>query len=228
MASKQFLSTIKTNPTQQQTSNAVANEVERPLSTSSKVSFVVACYAPVVTLILRASSSLSPLEYRQNEDIYISSNIEYDCHQSISMTTQWVIHSTSSGIDFNSSMSRELYIPSRTLPLGLYEMKLTVTVFNISSSQSVFVRIVPSGIAANLIEYGTSMITHGYQQDLKLDPGKFSIDFGRVDFNPNVSLLSNCEYLSSDFLLHRTGTMNTTIGSMVRIHGHSSTYRTHF
>jgi hypothetical protein len=110
------------------------------------------------------------------------------------MKTKWTIYSNSSGIDFNSTTSQttssELYISSQTLSSGLYEMKLTVTIFDMISSESVFVKINPSGIAVNLIQYGTSMITHGYQQDLKLDPGKFSMDLDNDEFDPNVSLTS--------------------------------------
>ncbi len=54
-------------------------------------------------------------------------------------------------------------------------------------SKSTFVKIIPSGITVNLIQFGTSKITHGNQQDLKLDPGSFSIDVDGYTVNPNVS-----------------------------------------
>jgi hypothetical protein len=47
---------------------------------------------------------------------------------------------------------------------------------NVVSSNSIYVRIIPSVIIANLVQYGTSMITPGHNQDLVLDPGTFSID----------------------------------------------------
>ena len=84
----------------------------------------------------------------------------------------------------------ELYVPSRTLPFGIYELKLTVTMVisrNLTSSSSAYVQITPSGITANLVQYGTSMITRGYHQDLLLDPGTYSIDLDQDIFNATVS-----------------------------------------
>jgi hypothetical protein len=56
------------------------------------------------------------------------------------------------------------------------------------SSMSAFVQINPSGITANLVQFGTSMITRGHEQDLTLDPGTFSQDFDENDFNSTVSV----------------------------------------
>ena len=54
--------------------------------------------------------------------------------------------------------------------------------------------ITPSGITANLVQLGTSMITRGNEQDLKLDPGTFSVDLDGYTFNATVSgkLIENC------------------------------------
>jgi hypothetical protein len=70
---------------------------------------------------------------------------------------------------------------------------------NLSSSASAYVKVTPSNIVVNLIQYGTSMIARGYQQDLVLDPGTFSIDPDSSTFNASVSFLilnnSNCTLL---------------------------------
>ena len=58
----------------------------------------------------------------------------------------------------------------------------------LASSASVFVKISPSGIAVNLVPYGTSMITLGYDQDFVLDPGSYSIDRDGSSFNASVSI----------------------------------------
>jgi predicted phage tail protein len=84
----------------------------------------------------------------------------------------------------------ELYIPSRTLAYGIYQLNLTVTMSissSLTSSASVYVQIKASGITANLVQLGTSMITNGHQQDLKLNPGMFSIDPDSNTFNASVS-----------------------------------------
>ena len=92
----------------------------------------------------------------------------------------------------------ELFIPSRTLPFGIYELTLTVTMIaspDLTSSSSAYVRITPSGITANLIQLGTSMITRGYGQNLTLDPGSFSVDGDGYLLNASVSSLTKKEFL---------------------------------
>jgi hypothetical protein len=51
------------------------------------------------------------------------------------------------------------------------------------------VRITPSGITANLVQLGTSMITSGYEQDLLLNPGSYSVDLDGNVFNESVSIV---------------------------------------
>ena len=43
------------------------------------------------------------------------------------------------------------------------------------------------GNTANLVQLGTSMITSGHQQDLKLDPGTYSINPDENTFDTSVS-----------------------------------------
>lgn len=151
-----------------------------------------------MTLIPSISSLVSPIQYRRNQDFYISSHIELDCNASLSIHSEWTIYNCSSSsclseIEIDQAVPRtftELYVPSRTLPFGIYELKLTVTMVvspNLTSSSSAYVRITPSGITANLIEYGTSMITRGHYQDLLLDPGTYSVDLDQDTFNASVS-----------------------------------------
>jgi hypothetical protein len=116
----------------------------------------------------------------------------------------------------------ELYIPSKTLQYGNYELKLTVTMVNfprVRSSSSVYVRITQSGIVANLIQLGTSMITRGYQQDLIFDPGTYSIDPDENIFNASVSntpinILSNLCHIS---LFRRIGNTHIIVKFMICI-----------
>jgi hypothetical protein len=100
-------------------------------------------------------------------------------------------------MNFQSSLVTtlaELYIPGRTLPYGLYQLKLIVTSIyssNLTISSSAYVQINPSGITANLVQLGTSMITRGNLQDLKLDPGSYSVDPDAISFNANVMKYSD-------------------------------------
>ncbi|CAF0948798.1 unnamed protein product [Adineta steineri] len=113
--------------------------------------------------------------------------IQFNCDDSLSKTMKWTINNcTSTSCSFEIVLNEkvmttysELYIPARTLDYGVYQLTLTVTMIdspNLKSSSSVYVRITATGITANLVQLGTSMVTRGDQQDLLLDPGTFSVD----------------------------------------------------
>ncbi len=120
-----------------------------------------------------------------------------NCNNSLSTITQWIISNCtsicSSQIQLGQiiiTTSSELFIPARTLPYGTYQLTLTVSMTSaphLISSSSAYVIINPSGITANLVQFGTSMITRGHQQDLILDPGTFSVDPDTDIFNTSVS-----------------------------------------
>ncbi|CAF1460939.1 unnamed protein product [Adineta steineri] len=127
------------------------------------------------------------MSYRRSQDFSISSMIQFNCDGSLSTTTKWTIKNcTSTRCSFEIVLNEkvmttfsELYIPSRTLAYGVYQLTLTVTMIdspNLKASSSAYVRITATGITANLVQLGTSMITRGDQQDLLLDPGTFSVD----------------------------------------------------
>ena len=89
-----------------------------------------------------------------------------------------------------STTFSELYVPARTLAYGLYELRLIVTMIQSStmmSSAAAYVNINPSGITANLVQLGTSVITRGSGQELVLDPGQYSVDPDANTFNASVS-----------------------------------------
>jgi REJ domain len=163
-----------------------------------KHDILLECFSPRLTLIPGISSLSSPLEFRRNQDFYISSNIELNCNISLSTITQWTVSNCTSVCLTQIPMSQsvvttlsELYVPARTLAYGIYELKLTVTMSvssSLSSSASVYIEIQSSGITANLVQLGTSMITSGYEQDLKLDPGTFSVDPDESVFNGSVRI----------------------------------------
>jgi hypothetical protein len=81
-------------------------------------------------------------------------------------------------------------VPSRTLPLGTYQLTLSVQLIDkpsLRSSAFVYTRITPSGITANPVPLGTSMITRGSDEDLILDPGRYSVDPDEDSFDATVS-----------------------------------------
>ena len=112
----------------------------------------------------------------------------------------------------------EIYFPPRSLPYGIYKLQLTITTNTSSPSTNTaftFVKIIPSDIQVNLIRLGTSMITHSYQQDLKLDPGTYSIDFNGYEFNASVCFNKEFVLLSPLVLFYRIGYMNTIAEPMI-------------
>jgi REJ domain len=181
----------------------------------------------VITLIPSTSSLTSPLHYRRNQDVFISSFVDLSCMSLLSINTQWTITSCtpvcSSPIAADPSIITtfaEIYISRRAIACGTYQLNLTVTMAsapNLNPSASAYVTITPSGIIANLARYGASMITSSYRQDLVLDPGLNSIDLDGNTFNASVSVedlshasLQSCLLLSP----RRIGVMSTFVASM--------------
>jgi hypothetical protein len=166
----------------------------------------------------------SPLQFRRSQDFYISSYIQLNCNSSLSTITKWTINNCTSNCTSQIQIeqiiittSSELFIPARTLYYGTYQLILTVTMIaapHLFSSASAYVKITPSGITTNLIQFGTSMITRGYQQDLLLDPGTYSVDPDSTIFNASVSF-NKTIFLLLFFQFHRIGTMNIIVESMV-------------
>ena len=113
------------------------------------------------------------------------------------MKTQWTINNCTSNCSYQIQLDptiattfSELYIPAQTLAYGTYKLELTVTMTKyplFKTTVSVYVQIIPTGIIANLVQLGTSMITNGYEQDLVLDPGTYSTDTDGYVFNATVS-----------------------------------------
>lgn len=142
-------------------------------------------------------SLLSPTIFRRSQDIFIASYIELECNHSLSIIIKWTINSCtlncSTVVQLNESVvttSSELFIPAKTLPYGTYQIELTVTMVvypNLTESTITYIKIIPSNIIVNLVQFGTSMISQGYQQDLIIDPGTYSIDPDMITFNSTVS-----------------------------------------
>jgi REJ domain len=88
--------------------------------------------------------------------------------------------------------SNEIYIPPKLLIYGLYKLKLTVNIIassSLISSASIDVKIVRSEkLIVNLIKFGTSVITLGQNQELLLEPEKYSVDGDGNKLIANVSI----------------------------------------
>ena len=154
----------------------------------------------IITLSPNNPSSLYPLQIQRNDDFSISSTLEFSCLTTLAVVEQWAISkclnsSCSMTQPFQSSSSlqlilSQLYIPSKTFPYGLYQIKFTVQMAflpNIISSVITYVEISLSPIQVKLIEYDSTVIMQKQQQTFILDPGRFSIDPDQTYFNSTVS-----------------------------------------
>ena len=154
----------------------------------------------------------------------MSSLVTSECNFSFVLHYHWSVEHCSTSICNQTSRlvdssllsnSSDLFARSQTFPLGLYQIQLTVTRNNLSSqTKSAFVRITPSGIKANLVLFGTSMIDMGVEQDLQLDPGNHSLDGDGKPFNASVRFFHWIRIRCFSSL--RIGLTNIFIGSLRR------------
>ena len=121
------------------------------------------------------------MQYRRSQDFYILSTIKLNCNESLSTIKKWSIKNDTTNNSYKNivTSNSDLYVPSNTLPYGTYQLELTVTMANypnVTNSASVYVQIKTSGVIANLVPLGTSVVTSGHQQNLVFNPGNYSID----------------------------------------------------
>jgi hypothetical protein len=137
-----------------------------------------------------------PIQVRRNQGLYITSKIQFNSvQQPSSIIYQWTVFTCSTActnpIQLSNVTQKELFIGPRTLSHGIYEVKLTVTTIDISStlssSSSVYVQITDSNIITNLVLFDRLTIRHNSKEALVLDPGKYSIDPNKITFHPHVS-----------------------------------------
>ena len=184
----------------------------------------------MITLIPGQSTLISPLQYQRGRDFSISSVLQLNCDISLSTITRWTIKNCTATSCLSSfsidrriiTTTSELYIPSKSLNYGTYELQFTVIMSdapNVTSSSAVYVQITPTGVIANLLQMGTSMITRGSQQDLLLDPGTFSIDLDEDSFDASVSVNDFSENLFDDIFVsnHRNGTTIIIVDCMAHL-----------
>lgn len=166
--------------------------------------FILDCSVASIGLI-PSSSRGAPLTFRSNQDIFISSDSQIDCSQTLSLTRKWTIRNwsaicsnTTENFPSIETTYNTLFIPARTLSNGIYELNLIVYITDIPdvySSAFVYIEIIHSSLITNLISADTWRITQDAQKDLLLDPGQFSFDRDRITFDTDVnhSLRRECQ-----------------------------------
>lgn len=86
--------------------------------------------------------------------------------------------------------TRDIFIPAGALDYGTYLFNFTIrmtTYPTMISSKATYVTITYSSATANLVKFGTSIITNSYDKPLILDPGSYSEDPDAGRFNAHVS-----------------------------------------
>lgn len=144
------------------------------------------------------SSSLTN-QFELNEEIFISSNIEFSSVEIFSINSQWIIYN----ISLNSSIliqldnsiktkSSEIYIPSKKLTYGIYQFKLTVNLIgylSLTVSKSINIQIIRSSkIIVNLLQFQLSKIRFEQNKDLIFQPGIYSFDMDGNQLIENVCI----------------------------------------
>ena len=110
----------------------------------------------------------------------------------------------------------QIYIPASTLKYGIYQMNLTVIMYaslQLISSATTYIKIIPSPITVNLVQFGALMIVQKEGKMLTLDPGTFSVDPDTSYFNFSVSIIK--QKMNLLFIFSRIGITHTFVESMV-------------
>lgn len=130
----------------------------------------------------------------------------------VNMTMQWQIFACSFRPNITcfdpvpifrqlKSDSRDLFIPGRLLPYGLFRFSFRVHAMERKYSaasktyqyvphtkmDNIYIEIVEFDAAANLVVFGTSEITIGRDKNLILDPGQYSVNLNSEPFVAEVS-----------------------------------------
>ena len=99
-------------------------------------------------------------------------------------------------VPIGAKRAKNIFIPAGILDYGPHRFTFTVRMVMYPAmvdSRTTFINITHSNVTANLVEFGTSIITNSYNKPLDLDPGSHSEDpdMDTGHFNRLVSHLFN-------------------------------------
>ena len=159
-----------------------------------------ACSSPPIELIPNAPLFTKPLIIRQSQDFYITSKINLNSiDQSTSFAYQWTLFicspTCSLEVQLFNNTYKHLFLQPSNLSLGIYELRLVVISSSdssmISSILSIYIQIVSSHIVTKLVSSSRMDLTHRPDQDLHLEPGKYSTAPNRIIFFPKVIIYAS-------------------------------------
>jgi hypothetical protein len=115
-------------------------------------------------------------------------------NQTFTLTYSWSLNQISNSVNKShidltqnpTSYLSELILQANALMYGLYEINLEVKLVTSDKSSpsssliKTYIQIIPTGIVVNAIENGISSILIGSQQNLTLNPSKYSFDLDNL------------------------------------------------
>lgn len=136
--------------------------------------------------------------FYRHENISLRSITKYDCPNVTSQEMTWSSKNEADGQEVRLSVptdQKDLDLPARSLPYGRYRFTFTVrlrdtTQVLLSTVAFLILQIIPSKIQVNLLSSPLSTISHGYLQELVLDPGQHSVDPEQSSFPTEVFTFS--------------------------------------
>lgn len=157
------------------------------------------CTLPTIKLIPDSTSPSTATKFRKLQGFDIRVFIKMECTIQRENFIEWNIylHNSNNSVPIQSyrtilKQSSHLYMAPGRLDYGIYEVQLNINIGAAPSRntrKSIFIEITRSNLTANLVPYGTSVITSGHQKNLTLNPGKYSIDPDSSVFNASVCIL---------------------------------------
>ncbi|UJR10866.1 hypothetical protein I4U23_015053 [Adineta vaga] len=184
---------LPTSWTSKKETSRITSHIPKVTSTSTMTT--LNCTHPIISLWPYNPSIAVPRSILRSHDFSISSTLQLHCRKSLAVIEQWIIDKC---LDSSCTLKRpiqisslqltlaELFIPSKTLDYGTYQMTLIARMnapIELISTAVTYIEIVSSPIQVQLIQFGPSMIILGQQQPLILNPGRFSIDPDQSHFN---------------------------------------------
>lgn len=159
--------------------------------------FFKVCYPPIINRLIPTAKLQQPKAYGKRRSFYVTASVSFQCVGSRLRHYEWRVYNQTSNrsylVQFPRSVenrAKQIFIPGGMLGYGLYEFRLTVNILafqGMNATDSTYVEITQSNNTANLVKFGTSMITNNYDQNLVLDPGHHSVDPDTRKFNATVS-----------------------------------------
>ena len=176
----------------------------------------------------------NPFQIKRSKLFSIIVNIYFECSLDFSDVKEWTVYKLNNKLNENDPSSiqlidlssnptksnSELVFKPNTLSYGIYKLyfKNTVT-FN--SNQQVYtqttqyIKVIPTGIQVIAFENSLSEMSVGYQQDIELNPGLYSIDYDLLAQPSELNFTFYCRPVNSNnlFQLNKSISDNIQVGS---------------